>query len=135
MTRKDLPRKATGERTTTTATGHRCTFPCTLIPLRIRPGIGPGLENGWATWAEGKAADEHHKAEIAAIRLNPGYYHPWFELFDDDRDKVTQPADGRRFPRAFDPAAAGGQPHRQGVEPTPVHPDDPPTGAPGSRPA
>jgi hypothetical protein len=38
--------------------------------------------------------------------------------------------DGRRHPRAFDPAAVpGGQPHRQGVEPTPVHPDDPPTGA------
>ncbi len=37
--------------------------------------------------------------------------------------------DGRRRIRAFDPAAAGGQPHVQGVEPTPVHPDDPEPGA------
>lgn len=38
--------------------------------------------------------------------------------------------DGRRYPRAFDPGAvAGGQPHRQGQDPTPVHPDDEEPGA------
>ncbi len=37
--------------------------------------------------------------------------------------------EGQRRIRAFDPAVSGGEPHRMGVDPTPVHPDDPEPGA------
>jgi hypothetical protein len=60
---------------------HRCGPGCATFAGRTWPGIG--MSGGFASWAEGRAAYLHHRAEVDRHRFNVGHRHPAWWMFDD----------------------------------------------------
>jgi hypothetical protein len=109
-----MPRKLS------TSTGHRCGPGCATLRGPLWPEVGS--PHGFATWAEGRAAYQHHRDQVLAARYNPGHRHAWWWMFSEraapwrnDPQRWDWPEDLAYYDRGAGPPDAAGE--RPGLPP------------------